>query len=194
MTSDTRNSIDDVVTAAGRLFAANGYEGTSMRDLGRELGLLGSSLYAHVAGKQDLLVAVVKRGADLFEDSAARALASGGDASAQLRELVAGHVDVVLDHRDEVRTFLNEARSLDAEHRADVLTSRDAYEGTFRAVIRHGIESGEFADDIDPKTTAIFILSILNAVDRWFREDGDLSRNDLVDRTWEFVQPALAIR
>ena len=67
----TRTTREDVVTAAGRLFAADGYDGTSMRDLGREVGLLGSSLYAHVEGKQELLVEIVMRGSVLFEDSAA---------------------------------------------------------------------------------------------------------------------------
>ncbi len=51
-----RNTRSDVVDAAGRLFAQRGYHGTSMRDLGKELGLLGSSLYSHVDSKQDLLV------------------------------------------------------------------------------------------------------------------------------------------
>ena len=37
----TRNTRHDVVAAAGRLFAERGYHGTSMRDLGQELGLLG---------------------------------------------------------------------------------------------------------------------------------------------------------
>ena len=74
----TRNSRSDVVAAAGRLFAERGYHGTSMRDLGRELGLLGSSLYAHVESKQDLLVEVVEEGARLFQDSAEEALARVG--------------------------------------------------------------------------------------------------------------------
>ena len=33
----TRNSRDDVIAAAGRLFAERGYHGTSMRELGKEL-------------------------------------------------------------------------------------------------------------------------------------------------------------
>ena len=134
----TRNSRADVVAAAGRLFAMRGYHGTSMRDLGRELGLLGSSLYAHVESKQDLLVEVVEEGARLFQDSADRALAAGGTASERLRGLVAGHIDVVLDNQDVVRTFLNEARMLDEEHRSRIVEARDHYEEAFRAVIREG--------------------------------------------------------
>ena len=177
----TRNSRADVVAAAGRLFAERGYHGTSMRDLGRELGLLGSSLYAHVESKQDLLVEVVEEGARLFQDSADRALAAGGTASERLRGLVAGHIDVVLDNQDVVRTFLNEARMLDEEHRARVIAARDAYEADFRAVITEGAADGTFRPGTDPKMASIFILSILNAVERWYRADGELDRTGLVD-------------
>jgi TetR/AcrR family transcriptional regulator, cholesterol catabolism regulator len=177
----TRNSRADVVAAAGRLFAERGYHGTSMRDLGRELGLLGSSLYAHVESKQDLLVEVVEEGARLFQDSADRALAAGGSAAERLRGLVEGHIDVVLDNQDVVRTFLNEARMLDDEHRARVIAARDAYETAFRAVIAEGVADGRFRPDVDPKIASIFILSILNAVERWYRPTGELDRTGLVD-------------
>jgi TetR/AcrR family transcriptional regulator, cholesterol catabolism regulator len=177
----TRNSRADVVAAAGRLFAERGYHGTSMRDLGQELGLLGSSLYAHVESKQDLLVEVVEEGARLFQDSADRALAAGGTAFERLRGLVAGHIDVVLDNEDVVRTFLNEARVLDEEHRARVIAARDAYEADFRAVIAEGAADGTFRPGTDPKMASILILSILNAVERWYRPDGELDRDGLVD-------------
>ena len=177
----TRNSRSDVVAAAGRLFAERGYHGTSMRDLGRELGLLGSSLYAHVESKQDLLVEVVEEGARLFQDSAKDALARGGTAAERLRRLVAGHVAVVLDNSDVVRTFLNEARMLDEVHRARVIDARDAYEAAFRAVAADGVEDGSFGAGTDPKMASIFILSILNAVERWYRSDGALDRAGLVD-------------
>jgi AcrR family transcriptional regulator len=177
----TRNSRSDVVAAAGRLFAERGYHGTSMRDLGRELGLLGSSLYAHVESKQDLLVEVVEEGARLFQDSAEDALARGGTAAERLRRLVAGHVAVVLDNSDVVRTFLNEARVLDEVHRARVIAARDAYESAFRAVVADGVEDGTFGAGTDPKMASIFILSILNAVERWYHPDGALDRAGLVD-------------
>jgi AcrR family transcriptional regulator len=177
----TRNSRADVVAAAGRLFAERGYHGTSMRDLGRELGLLGSSLYAHVESKQDLLVEVVEEGARLFEESAQTALAEDGTSSERLRSLIAGHVGVMLDNPDVVRTFLNEARMLDEEHRARVIAARDSYEKAFREAIAEGVAGGEFRKDVDPKITSIFILSILNAVERWYRPSGPLDRQGLVD-------------
>ncbi len=187
----TRNTRGDVVAAAGRLFAERGYHGTSMRDLGKELGLLGSSLYSHVESKQDLLVDVVGEGSRLFEASAAKATGHSGSAIEVLAALIDGHVEVVLNNLDIARTFLNEARMLDREHRARVIEARDHYEGAFREVLRVGAADGSFRDDVDPKTDTIFILSILNAVERWYNPAGELNRADLVDKLTEFVQRGL---
>ncbi len=187
----TRNSREDVVRAAGRLFAARGYHGTSMRDLGKELGLLGSSLYSHVSSKQDLLVEVVEEGARLFEQSAEKALATEGTAADRLDALIAGHVAVVIDNIDVARTFLNEARMLDSAQRARIVDARDHYEEAFRSVIREGIEDCSFSKDTDPKTASIFILSILNALERWYQPEGEIGRVGLVDRIWRFARGAL---
>jgi len=180
------------VAAAGRLFAERGYHGTSMRDLGKELGLLGSSLYAHVESKQDLLVDVVAEGSRLFEASAAAATQHEGSATEVLAALIKGHVDVVLDNLDIARTFLNEARMLDSDHRARVVEARDHYEGTFRRVVRAGAADGSFRRDVDPKTGTIFVLSVLNAVERWYDPSGDLDRAALVAALTEFALRGLS--
>jgi AcrR family transcriptional regulator len=187
----TRNSRADVIAAAGRLFAERGYHGTSMRDLGRELGMLGSSLYAHVDSKQDLLVEVVEQGARLFQESAAAALAVEGTARDRLQALIRGHVGVVLANHDVVRTFLNEARMLDDGHRSRVITARDAYEQAFRDVLVSGIGEQSFREDVDPKIASIFILSILNALERWYRPDGDLDNAALTRALIGFVESGL---
>lgn len=180
-------SREDVVEAAGRLFAARGYHGTSMRDLGRELGLFGSSLYSHISSKEDLLVEVVERGARFFQESAQAALVTPGDGAARLRALVDGHVGVVLDHLDEVRTFLYEAGALDLAHRDRVLAARDRYEQAFRQVLEQGAGDGSLKLELDPRLGAIFVLSVLNALERWYRPEGKLNRAELVNQILAFA-------
>jgi AcrR family transcriptional regulator len=182
-----RNTRSDVIDAAGRLFAERGYHGTSMRDLGKELGLVGSSLYSHVDSKQDLLVEVVEEGARLFEASAEQAKAKPGTARDRLAALVAGHVGVVLDNVNVARTFLNEARMLDTKHRERIVQARDHYEGVFRSVLADGVGDGSFRSDIDPKTASIYILSVLNALERWYDPAGPLDRDDLTEELQTFV-------
>jgi AcrR family transcriptional regulator len=188
MTVTRSRTRQDVVRAAGRLFAARGYHGTSMRDLAREVGLLGSSLYSHIESKADLLVEVVEQGGALFQAAADRAEGGGGSGAEQLAALVEGHLDVVLDHIDEARTFLYEADALEEEHRRRVLAARDRYEAAFRRVLAAGSEDGSFRADLDSPTAAIMILSVLNAVERWYRPGGRLDRRQLAKEIMRFCQ------
>jgi AcrR family transcriptional regulator len=98
---------------------------------------------------------------------------------------------VVLDNPDVVRTFLNEARMLDEDHRSRVIAARDRYEQSFREVIASGVAEGSFRPDTDPKIASIFILSILNAIERWYRPDGAIGRDELVDRLSDFALSGL---
>jgi AcrR family transcriptional regulator len=60
--ADTRQRI---LVAAVELFSANGYAGTSVRDIADALGMTKAALYYHFAGKEEILQAVT---APLHED------------------------------------------------------------------------------------------------------------------------------
>jgi AcrR family transcriptional regulator len=183
----TKLTRDDIVIGAGKRFGTYGYHGTSMRDLGNDLGILGSSIYAHVGGKHELLVAVVERAGQLFDSSADAAIELDLGPIETLRALVHGHIDVLIDYAPEATTFLNEAVFLEPEDRARITKARDEYEAVFRATIQRGIESGDFRPDVNPKLVGIYILSILNATLRWYKPGGGLDRIELTDDIVEFV-------
>ena len=183
----TRLTRDDIIDGAGRRFATHGYHGTSMRDLGQDLGILGSSIYAHVGGKQELLVAVIERGAEYFDRSATIAVAEGSDAVDTMRRLIRGHIDVVLDHRWEARTYLSETDFLPPEDRHRIAAARDRYEAVFVDTLERGQGEGVFDVERSARLQAIYVLSILNAVDRWFSEDGPVDRVELAEDISRFV-------
>lgn len=178
---------EDVIEAASRLFAVHGYHGTSMRDLGTELGILGGSVYAHVSSKEELLVEVVHRAGRLFGEAAEGALTGSQSPSDQLKALIAAHIGVVLNHRDEVQTFLNEAAALDGAHRDEIIAERDRYETIFRSVVKAGVADGTFRADLDIDLATIFVLSILNAIERWYRPDGRVDQAALVSEIYWFA-------
>ncbi len=187
----SRLTRDDIIAGAGRRFATHGYHGTSMRDLGDDLGILGSSIYAHVGGKQELLVAVIERGAGFFAASARRAVEARLEASATLSLLVSGHIDVVLDHRSEARTYLSETSFLEPLDQARVSHARDTYEAVFVDVIARGIAEGVFDRERDARLSAVYILSVLNTIDRWFDEKGRFDKDQLSEDVYGFVTKGL---
>lgn len=186
----TTRSREDVVQAAGRLFAARGFHGTSMRDLGDELGLLGSSLYSHVESKEQLLIEVVQRGAALFQAVADSATASASPPEEKVAALVRGHVDVITSNQEQSATFLNEARFLPGDGRTAIVILRDRYETTFREVIAEGVASGAFREQ-NPALASILVLSVLNALTRWYRPSGSQNAEEIADAMVHFVMDGL---
>ncbi len=158
-----------------------------MRDLGQELGLLGSSLYSHIEGKEQLLVEVIRSGGSMFQDLADEVAASGGSPFERLRRMIEGHVAILAANRDASATFLNEARFLPDDVRAEVLDMRDRYEASFRLLLAEGAESGDFPGVTDPAISATFVLSVLNALVRWFRPNGRVGADEIASRIYDFV-------
>ncbi|MPY94288.1 MAG: TetR family transcriptional regulator [Acidimicrobiia bacterium] len=182
-----RRSRDDVVRVAGRLFAERGFHGTSMRDLGDELGLLGSSLYAHIGSKNELLVEIIEEGAGLFQSLADQVAASGTAPREQLRRLVVGHVAIVTDNLDRAATLLNEGRHLPEGDRGRIVAMRDRYQDAYRTVLAGGIAAGDFRAGLDVHVAATFVLSLLNALDRWYDPAGARQPEAIAELLFDFV-------
>jgi AcrR family transcriptional regulator len=181
-----RRAIEDV---ASDLFRANGYAGTSVRDIARALSLQGASLYAHVTSKEEVLWAIVDRAATRFEAAADAAEADAerrrpGDPVEAISALIRAHVEVLTDDVGEASVFVHERRSLGPEHRRAVLDRRDAYEARFRRRIAEGIGIGAFAI-VDPAIASTMLLTALNGVATWFDPNGRLPAARVADHVVE---------
>ena len=58
MSGETKKRIPEVALA---LFSQNGYVGTSMSDIAKQLGITKPALYKHYAGKHEILERILKR-------------------------------------------------------------------------------------------------------------------------------------
>jgi AcrR family transcriptional regulator len=181
-----RREIDEV---ASELFHANGYAATSVRDIAKALDIQGASLYAHVASKEDVLWSIVDSTATAFERRAEEALedVETSDPVDRLAALVEAHVETVTGEPERASVFVTEWRHLSPDRREQIRDRRDAYEQRFRGLIEDGIALGAFRQT-DAAVAADFILSALNGIPAWYREDGRLSADRIADH---FVDLAL---
>ena len=89
---------DVLLERAGRLFAARGFRGVSVHEIGAAAGISGPGIYRHFASKEALLGAVlVSISERLLEGGRLRRAAASSPADA-LTALVAFHADFALDH------------------------------------------------------------------------------------------------
>ncbi|EDY44537.2 TetR/AcrR family transcriptional regulator, partial [Streptomyces sp. SPB074] len=89
-----------ILREAARLFAARGFHGVGVDEIGAAVGISGPGLYRHFPGKDamlaELLVGISER---LLAGGRARVAAAGGAPAAVLDSLLAGHIDFALDDR-----------------------------------------------------------------------------------------------
>jgi AcrR family transcriptional regulator len=170
---------ESLLEVAVGVFNERGYDGTSMEDLARRLGLRKSSIYHHVAGKEELLDLAVTRALDalfavLKEEPVADLSATG-----RLRHVVRRSVEVLAEELPYVTLLLRlrgnsetERRSLDRrrefDHRVADLVTRAAVEGGVR-------------DDIDPHLASRLIFGTVNSLIEWYRPDQGLPAAELAD-------------
>ena len=180
---------DEILTNAGELFRAHGYHATSMRDIAKALNLRGSSLYAHVTSKEEMLWEIVTHAADAFL-AKADAVDPALPADAQLRALICGHLEVIAEELPHATVFFHEWKFLSPDLKDNITARRDAYERRFRDTLEAGAREGLFEVE-DPKLATLFVLSSLNWTYQWFNKDGELSLNELTEKYTTLIFNAL---
>ncbi|MER8187656.1 TetR/AcrR family transcriptional regulator [Kitasatospora sp. NPDC094015] len=127
---------DQIRKEAARLFAARGFLGVGVDEIGKAVGISGPGLYRHFAGKDamlaDLLVGISER---LLEEGRRRAGDAGRPAEA-LDALIRGHVDFALDDPDLITLHDRELLHLKEDDRRRVRRLQRKYVELWVEVVR----------------------------------------------------------
>ena len=169
----------EVLRVAAELFAEKGYEASSTTELAERLGIKGGSVYYYIDSKEELLFELVQDIYGLLLDGLRAELETKADAVTKLRRLIEMHVSGMARHRARGSLILNETRSLSPEHRAITATQEAEYEEGLASVIAEGQRAGMIQPDLDPKLVTKALLGAGNWVNRWYRDGGDWSPEDV---------------
>lgn len=116
-----------LLAAAAGLFAARGYNGVSLEDLGAAAGVSGPAVYRHFAGKQTLLDALLVGVSEDLEQGGRAVVQATAHSATCLRALIAFHVDFALAKPDVIRVQDRDFDSLGADARAAVRSLQRQY-------------------------------------------------------------------
>ena len=189
----TQDARDKLLSAGTELFAVQGFAGVSIRELATAAGVNSALISYHFGGKAGLYEAVVtaqyERLVGKFEAIAA--------STATMEEKIRMYADVIRRNHTEdqplmARLIQGELTSPTAclENVVRKYTVRIA--GIISGVLRQGIQSGTFRQDIDPVFAAMTLAGMLNF---YFilREVTKSIVPEFAGRDQEFVESALKI-
>lgn len=172
--------LETLLAVAVALFNERGYDGTSMDDLARRLGVTKAAIYHHVSGKEELLRLAVNRALDGWSAAAGRAAALDAPAIERLEALVRGTV-AVLEAELPCVTLLLRVRGNTATER-DALARRREFDRLVADLVKEAERDGDIRPDVDPAVTARLLFGMVNSLTEWYRPPwhGDRSLADAV--------------
>ncbi len=167
---DRKRTIYDT---AVRLFKAQGYHATSVKEIADAVGLQKGSLYHYMSGKEDLLLEIARTAITAYLADLERVRREDGTGREMLSHLIRRHVERVTRDTDTITVLLREARSLSEKARSEIhgLTSR--YTDGLAEIVEKGARDGSLAF-ADPALAALAILGALNWMTQWYVPGGRL--------------------
>jgi len=181
--------VDEIRAAAMDLFTRQGYQATTMADIGAAVGMRAPSLYKHVASKQHLLAQIMLRTMEDLRSAHQVAVTGTDDPAERLRRAAEAHVRYHARHRLEAFVGNREIRSLEEPSLSQVLARRAEYTQGFRTLVDAGVEAGVFQVQ-SRRLSTYAILDLGMGVATWYREDGSLTEDQVV---WQYGDFALRL-
>lgn len=178
--SNGARTAEAIRQAGVKLIYKHGYEAMSLRQLAAEVGLQSGSLYKYFENKQNLLFDIVREHMEDLLSKAEADLAGITDPLARLKTFAAFHLRYHMTRMAHVFIANMEIRSLEEEHRAEAVALRRRYEGLLEDTLRQGAEQGVF-EVSEPKVATYAIISMLTGICMWYRPDGRLDQDTLVE-------------
>jgi AcrR family transcriptional regulator len=159
--------LESLLTVAAKLFNERGYDGTSMEDLSRKLGITKSAIYHHVPSKQELLRLAVSRALDGLFAIVDELDAVGGRAVDRLEHLMHASVLLLVEQLPFVTLLLRVRGNTEVER--DALERRRRFDLIVTQLVTEAAADGDLRQDIDPAIAGRLLFGMVNSLIEWYR-------------------------
>jgi len=171
----------ELVRIAARLFRDQGYERTTVRDIGTAAGMQSGSLFYHFRTKEEILVAVMALGITRTTEQLAAALAREKKPLERVRALFHVHLNSLLgENQAALEVMLYEWRSVSPESRPGLIVLRDRYEALWQQVLDEASAAGLVK--ANTRLLRRTLLGSLHWTVQWYNRSGTLGVAELADQ------------
>lgn len=174
---------DEIRRAALRLFAREGYEATSMREIAGTVGIKAGSVYNHFPSKEEILWDLTQGAMSDLKDQVLAELADLGDHPTpgyRLQAFIRAHVRFHAENGEKATLVNRQMPGLSAVHYRQVIAMRSEFEQILEVILAEGAAAKEF-NLVEGRVTRYALLQMGIAVATWYRRGGGISVESLCD-------------
>ena len=168
-----------ILQEATKLFARQGFHGTSVAEIGKAAGVQSGALYYHIKSKDELLWQILISYVDDMLASTTRTVEAHSDPAERVRAMIHNHITQIIKYRHQVTVELRDRSALSKPHAEQLQQSRDEVQRLWQNAIREGAKAGVFRSDDSVITNAL--LSMVSLVSQWFRSRGKRSSEEVAE-------------
>lgn len=150
---------EEILSAATRLFAAQGFAEVGLDSIGAEVGITGASIYNHFDNKAAILSAAVMRGNDLLNADMYRQLARSTSPRDALRRLARSYREFAFENIDSIHLLTSDIDQLTANDRHRARVAQHDYIDTWMQILR---QSRPNVDDVEARMRVQAALNVVN--------------------------------
>jgi len=181
---------ETIVRTATRLFAQQGYPGTSMSDLARECGISKPLLYHYVSDKYELLSEITESHVTRLEALVGEVASLGLAPAPRLRELIRRFVHEYAQARHDHGVLTQDVKFLEPKDRNRVLRKERAVVAAFAATIAQA--RPDLAKAALDKPLTMLLFGMINWTFTWLRPGGPMSYAAFADEVIGMLERGLA--
>ncbi|TNM36509.1 TetR/AcrR family transcriptional regulator [Nocardioides albidus] len=160
-----------LVEAALELFAAKGFESTSVQDVVDAAGVTKGAMYHYFASKDDLLAEIYARVLRMQLSQLESFVASRAPITERIAAAAADVVVTTIENLPSTTLFFRSLHQLNPEHELQVRAERRRYHDMFREMVIEGQRSGELRSDIDADLVVDYYFGAVHHLPTWWRPE-----------------------
>ena len=175
---------EKLLDAAVDLFAANGFGGTSIRDIARLTGMTIPNIYYHFGSKEGLLIAILERATHQIVSGLGEVVArSDLQPLDRFKLLLKTHFDLLINvGRKEADILFLEEEHVSRFRKPFQIDLLNIYRGELR-----NLQALGYVNQKNITVLAFNIFGVINWHLRWYKPDGKLTLDEIKEEMVAFV-------
>jgi AcrR family transcriptional regulator len=176
----------DILLAAARVFARDGYANATLDDVAAQMGVTKGVIYYYFRSKEDIFTEIrataIREAIERLEAIVAR----GDPPEVTLRAAIRDLVSHIFDDLDRFANVLRAGSRLSEESHEQIRSLQRRYERLLRGIVEQGIRSGALID-LDPTLMTFTMLRAVLGVPDWYSPEGRLPPDVIVEQVTKQV-------
>ena len=151
-----------IIDAAIRVFARDGYYNSRVSDIAREAGMASGTIYLYFRTKDDIIITLFREKMAQWLADLRKAIASESGAIAKLRRVVALHFSMIESHPDLAEVVQVELRQGQKFLRGAAAQEVTSYFALIGSILEEGIAVGQIHPDLPVKVATKMLFGAMD--------------------------------